>query len=237
MTEINNKPSNESEPELSSDEKKSVSTDTKSGSNLHLQLANQELYVPINHWTFLMILVLVLGLVGIEFSSKTPGSITQSVVYGIFNLNPETNVVNVTNKSGSIYEFWTPSIETPTSFRPQKAWDDMKPEKKRWYTLDNGENTLRIFGQTLMDLGATGYSHVESHGQGTSVFKQGLLWEVTFPQHSAMTPRRFIRVYNRFFHRDKNIYLKISGVDATRVSRDAKGGVVFSHEATEPGRK
>lgn len=207
------------------------SEEDRAGSNFYLQLANQELNIPVNHWTFLIVLVLVLALFGIEVLSDKPGSLTQSVVYGIFDLNPETKNVDVTGKSGSIYEFWTPSTDTPDSFNPRTAWANMSDEKKRWYRLDEGEKTLRTFGESLLNLGATGYSYVESYGQGTNVLKKGLIWEVTFPRDSAMTPASFIRLYNKYFHRDKNIYLKISGADATRASRDTRGDIRWSHKA------
>ena len=222
--------SNGKEEVISAEQEKTKKTAARSSSLLELKLANQELYVPINLWFFLIVLLFLLAWVIIEIYVPKSGSLTQSMICALFNLNPQTKDVDITDTKGSIYEFWTPSVDTPQSFYPQKAWESMDKKKQRWYILDDGEDTLRKFGHTLMDVGATGYSYVEAYGQGTSAFKKGLVWEVTFPQDSAMSPIAFIQLYHRFFHRDKNIYLKIYGADATRASRGPKGEIILTHK-------
>jgi len=144
------------EAAISGKQEESGQTDARSNSAIHLQLANQELYLPINHWTFLIVLVFILAWVGIEISSQRPGSLTQSVIFALTKVDPTTKRVDIAQIKGSIYEFWTPSVETQRSFKPKEAWEDMDKQKQRWYILDDGGETLKKFGQSLIDLGATG---------------------------------------------------------------------------------
>lgn len=219
-------------------EKQNEEEDVRSNSFLKLRLGTWEVHVPLNKCFLGIVLGIVFlflfAWVMIEIHTKDPGSLTQHVIYALFNVNSQSKEVEAIDTKGSIYEFWTPSVDTPQSFSPRKAWESMDNEKRRWYVLDDGEETLRKFGESLMDVGATGYSYVEASGQGTSSFKKGLVWEVTFPQDSNMSPTVFIRLYCRFFHRDKDIFLKISGADATRVSRKATGEIILTHKALNP---
>ncbi len=173
-------------------------------------LVGQLVRALMNIWTFLAVTVVCITLFGICFliadiakKSDDPGRILGTIA-GFFSKQAPPRAIEA-----RVYKFWTPSERTADAVR-----DKIPAEKLPWYTLEGGDATLQQFGNDLVStLGAQGYSRYEGYGQATAPLKPGWTWEMTVTEgNEKFTIPAFLDLYQRYFKRDRDVYLEITDI-------------------------
>jgi len=169
-----------------------------------IDILGQRAHVPINLSLVIVIVVLVVGLVSIEYISQGVTSTIKYATSGGYNELNKNNTSNNENTSARIYQFWTPGADTwkdiTSSCADKKCLDELQDYKPSNFTTDK---KLRDFGEILKQkLNIPGYSRFPVIGSGGSQEKSGWYWKIIIPNNDELDKKKFIAQYKNYFNRD-----------------------------------
>ncbi|VAW73564.1 hypothetical protein MNBD_GAMMA10-852 [hydrothermal vent metagenome] len=178
-----------------------------------LNLFGQQATFPVNLYLVSIIVVLVCGLVAMDFISRGGISQTiQKVMSGSYSTLTDSGAQKNTAPT-RIYQFWTPGVETWPSVLHSCEIDakndtnkiaQCKKDMLRWETGHSTDHpTLKKFGQALKDkLNLPGFTRYEVTGSGQYITEiKGWMWKIILPDDNKLNEKLFLEVYKSHFKR------------------------------------
>ena len=177
-----------------------------------IDILGQRAHIPVNQSLVFVIIILVIGLVTIEFISKGVSDTIKYVATGSYS----KVVIDGSSKgfvqSARIYQFWTPG-ETTWKDMVNSCSSDKKclSEIQKWKKTNFTTNIkLSNFGKALQEtLDVPGYSRFPVIGSGGGTEKSGWYWRIIFSGGNKLDKDVLATVYEKFFKR-KNVRIEES---------------------------
>lgn len=214
------------------DELRKINEFNEAGRSVEFQVGDRRFRVPFDgKFVFIIFLLFVVVMFGLSKVEELGHAINGGGLGNLYAVS-EGEVEGQEKGDQVIYQFWTPSHETkysddvideyfsgnvdnvPDSYC-HVAGEDRIP---KYYWVDDGDGQVKVFAETLKRLGAQGLHYSPVSGLGTTGWKDGYFWEVTFDK-GVMSRESLVIFYSNYWGRKKKIYMREATVKSTYQGR------------------
>ncbi len=170
-----------------------------------IDILGQRAHIPINKSLVAVIIVLVVGLVAIEYISHGVSDTIKYVAVGGYSDISEAGNSDSNVTPARIYQFWTPGENTwgdvvASCGKKQKCLSELNKWKKTYITT---KKELKDFGESLKkELNIPGYSRFPVIGAGGGPEKSGWYWKIILTDGNELDKVKLFSQYNKFFSRE-----------------------------------